>query len=322
MIRPPRESLVRMYQRMQQIRQLEEKVYYLFLQGDMPGTLHLYIGMEACAVGVCENLRHEDYITSTHRPHGHAIAKGVSLKAVMAELFGKSVGCCGGYGGSMHVGDLAVGSVPAIAIVGGGVPVATGIGLSCKMRKTDNVVCCFFGDGAVNEGAFHEGLNMAALWDLPVVFVCENNLYAASTPIAQAVKLAHLSERAGAYGIPGVTVDGNDVLAVYEVVGQAVERARRGEGPTFVECNTYRLCGHSRSDTCGYRDREEEAEWKKRDPLLVMEENLTEAKLITPDELLGIKEAVAREIDEAVQFARAGQTPKPEDCMQHVCAEE
>lgn len=319
---PPKETLVRMYRRMQEIRQFEDTVYYLFLQGEMPGTLHLYIGMEACAVGVCENLRQEDYITSTHRPHGHAIAKGVSLKALMAELFGKSSGCCGGYGGSMHVGDLALGAVPAIAIVGGGIPVATGIGLSCKMRKTDQVVCCFFGDGAINQGTFHEGVNMAAIWNLPVIFICENNLYAASTPVAQVVKLENLSDRASAYGIPGVTVDGNDVLAVHREVRKAVERARRAEGPTFVECKTYRLCGHSRNDACGYRSRDEEAKWKKLDPLLRMETNLKEACLATEEELREIRDSVARELEEAVAFARSSAPPLPEDCMKHVFGEE
>lgn len=314
----PKETMLRMYRRMQEIRQFEEKVYYLFLEGQMPGTLHLYMGMEACAVGVCENLRREDYVTGTHRPHGHAIAKGVSLKAMMAELFAKEDGCCGGYGGSMHVGDLAVGSVPAIAIVAGGIPIATGIGLSCKMRGTDNVACCFFGDGAINEGAFHEGVNMAAIWNLPVVFVCENNLYGASTSIDLVVKVKNLSDRARSYGIPGVTVDGNDVLAVHEEIGTAVARARRGEGPTLVECRTYRLCGHSRSDTCTYRTREEEAEWKKRDPLLVLETRLKENGVAAQDELNAIKESVAQDVDEAVEFARASRAPVPEDCLKHV----
>jgi TPP-dependent pyruvate/acetoin dehydrogenase alpha subunit len=208
--------------------------------------------------------------------------------------------------------------VPAIAIVGGGIPVATGIGLSCKMRKTDQVVCCFFGDGAINQGAFHEGINMAAIWNLPVIFVCENNLYAASTPVAQVVKLQDLSDRASAYGIPGVAVDGNDVLAVYGEVGGAVERARQGQGPTLVECKTYRQCGHSRNDARGYRSREEEAAWKERDPLLLLERRLTDARIATDEELREIKDSVAREMAEAVEFAKASPSPRPEDCLRHV----
>lgn len=313
-----REQALRMYRRLQEIRQFEDKVYFLFLRGDMPGTLHLYIGQEACAVGVCENLRPEDFIMATHRPHGHALAKGVSINAMMAELFAKVEGCSGGYGGSMHVGDISVGCPPAIAIVGGGVPVAAGIGLAFKMRKTDNVVCCFMGDGAVNEGAFHEGVNMAAIWDLPVIFVCENNFYGASTPVAQVTKLDHLAERAKGYGIPGVTVDGMDVLAVYREVGKAVERARRGQGPTLVECETYRFCGHSRTDARNYRTREEEEKWKKRDPLPAMEAKLKKAGLATAREIKAIQEAVARAVDEAVELARAGRSPQPEDCLKHV----
>jgi TPP-dependent pyruvate/acetoin dehydrogenase alpha subunit len=311
----PKALALRLYRRMQEIRQFEEKVYYLFLQGEMPGTLHLYIGQEACAVGVCENLRRDDFVTATHRPHGHAIAKGVSLRAMMAELFGTTDGCAGGYGGSMHVGDVSVGCLPAIAIVGGGVPVAAGVGLAFKMRKTDNVVCCFLGDGAVNEGAFHEGVNMAAIWNLPVVFVCENNLYGASTHVSLVTRLEHLADRARGYGIPGVTVDGMDVVAVYQEVGKAVARARAGQGPTFVECETYRFCGHSRRT---YRAREEEDEWKRRDPLLLMEAQLAASGLAAEQEISGIRESVTQAIDDAVEFARSGRSPRPEDCLKHV----
>ncbi len=313
-----KEQALRMYRRMQEIRQFEDKVYYLFLQGEMPGTLHLYMGQEACAVGVCENLRKEDYITSTHRPHGHAIAKGVPLKAMMAELYAKKEGCAGGYGGSMHVGDISVGCVPAIAIVGGGIPVATGVGLALKMRKTDNVACCFMGDGATSEGAFHEAVNLAAIWDLPVVFICENNLYGASTHVSLVTRLEHMSDRAAGYGIPGVTVDGMDVTAVYDAIGKAVARARAGEGPSLVECETYRFCGHSRRDGCKYRTREEEAEWKKRDPLLLLADGIVSSQLASQEDVTAVEESVARAIDEAVEYARAGTPLEPEDCMKHV----
>jgi TPP-dependent pyruvate/acetoin dehydrogenase alpha subunit len=307
---------------MMRIRRFEEKVNQLFLEGRMPGTLHLYTGQEACAVGVCEALRPGDWITSTHRPHGHAIAKGVSLDAMMAELFGKATGCAGGYGGSMHMGDPDVGALTAIAIVGGNVPVATGMALAFRMQQSGQIVCCFMGDGAVNEGAFHEGVNMAAIWDLPVVFVCENNKYGASTPIEQVVRLSKLSHRAQGYGIPGITVDGMDVLAVHEAVAPLVERARSAGGPSFVECETYRFVGHSRSDTRSYRSREEEEEWKARDPIPRLGRQLTELRHVTEKELRTIGLEVDNEIERAVRFAEQSPSPAPEDCLKHVSAEE
>ena len=319
---PPKDLMLRMYRQMLRIRQFEETVNRLFLEGRMPGTLHLYIGQEACAVGVCEALQPGDWTASTHRPHGHAIAKGVSLKAMMAELFGKATGCAGGYGGSMHMGDSDVGALTAIAIVGGNVPVATGMALGFKMQRTGQVIACFMGDGAINEGAFHEGANMAAIWDLPVVFVCENNLYGASTPIRQVVKLDKLADRAKGYGIPGVTVDGMDVLALYEAAQSAVERARAGEGPTFIECETYRFVGHSRSDTRGYRSREEEAAWKQRDPIPRLGADLRKGGHATEADLEAVAEEIARELEAAVRFAEESPAPAPEDCLKHVFAEE
>src|SRR5579864_6504586 len=196
-------ELIALLEMMLRIRRFEESVHYLFLQGDMPGTIHLYTGQEAVAVGVCAALHADDYMTSTHRPHGHALAKGVSVNALMAELFGKATGCCRGMGGSMHVGDMRVGAVPSIAVVGASIPIAAGLALACKLQQTGQVAVCFFGDGAANEGAFHEGINMAAIWSLPVVFVCENNLYGASTHVSQVMKLANVADRAAAYGIPG-----------------------------------------------------------------------------------------------------------------------
>ncbi len=318
----PPDLLRRMYLQMQRARQFELRVNQMFLEGALPGTLHLYEGQEACAVGVCENLSDEDWITSTHRPHGHAIAKGVSLDAMMAELFARTTGCVGGYGGSMHVGDPAVGALPAIAIVGGNAPIAAGMALALKMRKLRHVVCCFHGDGAVNEGAYHEGVNMAAIWDLPVVFICENNQYGASTPVAQVTRLERLANRARGYGIPGITIDGMDVLAVYEAVGMAVARARRGEGPMIVECETYRYCGHSRSDTRGYRAREEEARWRERDPILNLGRRLVEAGLFTDQDLADWDQSVQDELDRAVQFAMASPEPDPRDCLSHVHVEQ
>lgn len=314
------EQRLRMYQQMLRVRRFEERVNRLFLEGRMPGTLHLYIGQEACAVGVCEALRPDDWIISTHRPHGHAIAKGVPLDAMMAELFAKTTGCAGGYGGSMHTGDPAVGAMTAIAIVGGNIPVASGMALAFRMRGTDQVVACFMGDGATNEGAFHEGVNMAAIWDLPVVFVCENNKYGASTPVEQVTKLERLSDRAQGYGIPGMTVDGMDLLAVHEAVVQAVARARRAEGPTFLECETYRFIGHSRSDTRGYRSREEEEQWKARDPIPRLAGQLTAAGEATEGDLQRVAEEVEAELDRAVEFAEQSPSPAPEDCLKHVFA--
>jgi len=322
MTAPPRALALHMYRQMLRIRRFEERVNQLFLEGLMPGTLHLYIGQEACAVGVCEALEPNDTIIGTHRPHGHAIAKGVSLDAMMAELFGKTTGCAGGYGGSMHTGDAGVGAMTAIAIVGGNIPVATGMALAGKMQRSGRVVACFMGDGAINEGAFHEGVNMAAIWDLPVVFVCENNKYGASTPVGQVVKLDRLSDRARGYGIPGVTVDGMDVVTVHDAATSAVERARSGRGPTLLECDTYRFIGHSRSDTRGYRSREEEEAWKQRDPLRRLADQLRQLGHATDDELQQIADEVAEELEHAAQFAKSSPSPAPEDCLKHVFAEE
>jgi len=317
----PRDQLLRMYRQMVRIRQFEETVSRLFLEGRLPGTLHLYAGQEACAVGACEALQAGDWITSTHRAHGHAIAKGVSMDSMMAELFARTTGCAGGYGGSMHMGDPAVGALTAIAIVAGNAPVAAGMALGFKMQATGQVVACFTGDGALNEGAFHEAANMAAIWDLPVMFVCENNLYGASTPIAEVVKLDRLSDRAAGYGFPGITVDGMDVLAVYEAIVPVVERARSGGGPTLVECLTYRYTGHSRNDTRGYRTREEEAEWKARDAIPKLATRLTSAGIATEAELSAIGDEVTAELEQAVRFAEESPSPAPEDCLRNVFAE-
>lgn len=316
----PNELLVELYRRMLLIRHFEDKIYYLFLQGIMPGTIHLYQGQEAVAVGVCANLRTDDVITSTHRPHGHCIAKGVPMKSMMAELFGKTTGCCKGKGGSMHMGDIEVGAIPAIAIVAAGMPIAAGAALAFKMTKTDRVAACFFGDGASNEGAFHEATNMAAIWNLPVIFVCENNLYGASTHVSMVMKVDNVSERAAAYGIPGVTVDGNDVIEVYAATHQAVERARAGNGPTLIECKTYRLGGHSRRDASAYRPKGEKEEWAKRDPVLLMKQYLIKEGITTEEVSDQLEKQIEQEIEEAVRYAQSGPDPTPEAALEDVYA--
>ena len=306
-----REALVRLYREMLLMRQFEERVNELYLQGKIPSTLHLYIGQEAVATGVCAALRPDDYVLSTHRPHGHALGKGVAPGAIMAELYGKATGTCKAKGGSMHVGDFSLGMFPAIAIVGGNMPLAAGAALASKMKKDGRVTAVFFGEGAVNEGAWHEGANAAAIWDLPVVMVCENNLYAASTPVQAVVKTATVADRAQAYGIPGVTIDGNDVLAVYDAARQAAERARAGRGPTLIECLTYRQCGHSRSDPRTYRAREEEAAWKLKDPIDNYRGWLMQTQAASEDEFDDIQAEVTGVIDAAIEFAETSPLPDP-----------
>ena len=307
--------LLSLYQSMLLIRQFEERVKYLFLEGIMPGTIHQYQGQEAIAVGVCSALGPDDVITSTHRPHGHAIARGLRVESIMHELFGKTTGCCRGKGGSMHLGDLESGMVPAIAIVGGGVPVATGVALSFKMKQEERVAVCFTGDGAANQGAFHEGVNMGSIWSLPVVYVIENNRYSASTPIAQMVRVKNLSDRAAAYGIPGVTIDGNDVLEVYETARGAIGRARGGEGPTLIEALTYRISGHSRRDPCTYQPKEERQRALEREPVGRFAERLLSAGIADQAVLDEIRQQIDAEIEYAVKSAMAAPDPAPEDAL-------
>jgi pyruvate dehydrogenase E1 component alpha subunit len=310
------EFLLSLYRKMVLIRQFEERVKYLFLEGVMPGTIHQYQGQEAVAVGVCSALEADDVITSTHRPHGHAIAKGVGIESLMHELFGKATGCCGGKGGSMHVGDLDKGMVPAIAIVGGNVPIGTGMALAFRMRKEPRVAVCFMGDGAVNEGAFHEGVNMGAIWSLPVLYVIENNLYSASTPIADTVRLQHLADRAAGYGIPGVTVDGNDVLAVYEAAREAAGRARTGGGPTLIEALTYRITGHSRRDACNYQPEQERKTAIEKEPIRRFAATLLAAGTASQLDLDGVRAEADAEIERAVATAMSAPDPPPEAALE------
>jgi len=317
---PSKEKLLEMYRKMLEIRQFEEKVYELYGQNLVPGTIHLYAGQEAVAVGICANLRRGDYIVSTHRGHGHCIAKGADLKRVMAEILGKKTGYCKGKGGSMHIADFSVGILGATGVVGAGIPIAVGTGLSIKLRGTDQVVACFFGDGASNQGTFHEGINMAAIWKLPVLFVCENNLYAMGTRQSRVMLIEKISERAAAYGIPGVTVDGNDVLAVYEAAKEAIERAKRGEGPTLIECRTYRHKGHSRMDPATYRPKEEVEYWLKKDPIKRFRGRLLEMGILTEEEAKKIEDEVSQAIEEAVKFALESPYPEPEEALKDVYA--
>jgi TPP-dependent pyruvate/acetoin dehydrogenase alpha subunit len=311
-----RELLLSIYRKMVLIRHFEERVKYLFLEGIMPGTIHQYTGQEAIAVGFCSVLRPGDVITSTHRPHGHALARGLSAESLMHELFGRTTGCCRGKGGSMHIGDLDKGMVPAIAIVGSAVPIATGIALAFKMKKQDGVAVSFVGDGAVNEGAFHEGVNMGAVWSLPVVYVIENNLYSASTPIFETVRIKKLSDRAAGYGIPGVTIDGNDVLGVFNTAQEVIARARCGQGPTLVECMTYRLTGHSRRDPCNYQPEEERKAALENDPIQRLERKMVSDEMLTEGEIQAVRQEVEREVEQAVKSAMAAPPPAPEEALE------
>jgi pyruvate dehydrogenase E1 component alpha subunit len=309
--------MVEMYKEMYLIRKYEERIYYLFLEGTMPGSIHQSHGQEASAVGMLYGLRDSDYMASTHRPAGHDLAKGVSLKSMMCEMFGKANGCCKGKGGAMHTGDIKVGAIPANAIVGGNIPIAAGIGLALKMQKKDDVVVCFFGDGASNEGSFHEGINGAAIWDLPVIFVCENNLYGASTPYRTVSKVQNIADRASSYGIEGYSVDGNDVLAVHEIATYAVNKARNGLGPTLIELKTYRIPGHSRSDACAYRNKDEEKQWFAKDPITSFRKTLMDLG-VKEEDIISLENKIDEEIEEAVEFAIASPDPLPEDALNDV----
>jgi acetoin:2,6-dichlorophenolindophenol oxidoreductase subunit alpha len=297
------ERAVELYRRMQLIREFESRVNALFLRGLIPGTIHLSHGQEACAVGGTAPLRDSDRVTLTHRGHGQALAKGVSARSLMAELFARETGCCRGMGGSLHVGDWSVGALPAIGIVGASIPISAGIAFAARYRGEDRVTVCFTGDGATTEGDAHEGYNLAALWDLPVVYVCENNLYSISTRIDRQAKVTSVAERMRAYGLPAEVVDGNDVIAVSRAVGAAVDRARAGGGPELVECLTYRQGGHKRDDPAAYRPREEVELWLRRDPVLRMRQALEEAGLGQQAE--DADRAVTATIDDAVAFAEA-----------------
>jgi pyruvate dehydrogenase E1 component alpha subunit len=302
------------------IRIFEEAVDELFARGLMHGTMHLSIGQEATAVGGCSALRDDDMITSTHRGHGHCIAKGADLVRMMAELLAKETGYCAGRGGSMHIADIATGNLGANGIVAGGIPIAVGAALTQRLRGTDRVVLAYFGDGATNEGAFHEAVNLAAIWRLPVVFCCENNKYGMSMAATSATRVANLADRAAAYGIPGSTVDGNAVQDVHDAVSAAVERARAGEGPTLVEAVTYRWKGHSKSDKNLYRTREEIDDWRARDPVVRFEQAVLDAGSLARAELDSIRAGARDAVRSAVREAQAAPDARPETLLAAVYA--
>ena len=314
-----KDLILALYRTMVQIREFELKAYEIYRSGRMPGFVHLYVGEEAVATGVSAHLRQDDYVTSTHRGHGHALAKGLSPRAALAELMGTVEGCCGGRGGSMHLYEPAVGLLGTNGVVASGIPIAAGAALSAKLRGSGQVAVSYFGDGAVNEGGFHEGINMAATWDLPVVFVCENNMYATEMAFKQATKNTNVASRAAGYGIPGVQVDGEDVLAVYEKAGEAIERARQGKGPTLLECLTYRFLGHHVGDPgTNYRSKEEVEEWKKRDPIQKLRDQALASNWAGKQELDAIDGEVRRLIDEAAAVALKSPEPSAETALDHV----
>jgi len=308
-----KELAVKLLKQMMQIRQFEDKIMELLAKNIAEGGSHLYAGMEAVAVGAISVINPDDYITSTHRGHGHAIAKDGDLKALMAEILGKKTGVCKGKGGSLHLADLSKGNLGANGIVGGGIGIATGAGLSIKLQKQKKVVLCFFGDGATNNGIFFECLNMASLWKLPVIYICENNKYAMSVSVERSHAVKDITKKALAFDIPAENVDGQDVLAVREVVGKWVNYAREGNGPSFVVANTYRYYGHSRSDPRVYRTREEEKFWRERDPIIIFSNKMKEQNILTEEEINAIEEEVRKEIEEAVEFAINSPYPEPEE---------
>ncbi len=311
---------LKLYEQLVLIREFEERVKFLFLEGTMPGTIHQCQGQEATAVGVCAALRPDDFITSTFRGHGHALAKGLSVQEMLDELFGATTGCCKGKGGSMHMGNMDKGMVPGIAIVAGGIPLAAGMALAFKLQRRPQVVACFFGDGAVAEGAFHEGVNMAAIWDLPVILVCENNLYGASTRIDKVMKNPRVSDRAASYGFRGETVDGNDVLAVYAAAQRAAEECRAEKGPVLLELLTYRRTGHSRRDACHYQAKDEREAWFARDPIERFAVQLLDRGDVSQADLDAIKADVDRQITAGVENAKRAPQPTLADLTTDVFA--
>lgn len=315
-----RENALELYRKMVRIRLFEEEAIELAKAGKTRAVVHTYIGQEAIAVGACSCLTNDDYITSTHRGHGHCIAKGADLRKMFAELMGRETGYCKGKGGSMHIADLDTGNLGANGIVGGGIPIATGAATGLLIGKKKHVVVCFFGDGASNQGSFHEALNLASIWNLPVVYICENNKYGISTHYSQAVNIKHIADRAKSYGIPGYTIDGNDVIKVQETVGKAIERCLNGEGPTLIEADTYRISGHYFGDNENYRSREEVNEWRQKDPIMRYESYLLQQRGISKemlDEILGEEKNT---VLSASRKAEQDPEPKVEDMVKDIYA--
>jgi pyruvate dehydrogenase E1 component alpha subunit len=316
----PREKLAWMLQRMCEIRYFEEKAEELYVRGQVHGTMHLSIGQEAGSVGSIASLREKDLIIHHHRGHGHTIAKGANLTTMMAEFLGKETGYCRGRGGSMHIADIPGGNLGATGVVGGGIPTAVGIALALQMHHSDQILLSYFGDGASNEGEFHESLNMASTWKLPVVFICDNNQYGMSMHVSKVMNIEQISTRAASYGIPGVTVDGNDVLAVYDAVLTAGEHARSGQGPTLIDCLSYRWRGHSKSDRNLYRTPQEIEDWKTKCPIQRFKRVLVEAAVMTNDEVEAFDQAAKAAIDHAAEEALTFPEPSPENMEDEVYA--
>jgi pyruvate dehydrogenase E1 component alpha subunit len=320
-MRLKKETLLELYTTMQKIRLFEDRIVDLYARGSIPGLAHLYIGEEAVAAGVCAALREDDYITSTHRGHGHVIAKGAELGPMMAELYGKTNGFCKGKGGSMHIADMEVGILGANGIAGGGLPIAVGAGWSAKWRGTDQVTACFFGDGSSNNGTFHESLNLASLHKLPVIFVCENNQYGISVCQTKHQPITDIATRATSYDMPGALVDGNDVLQIYHSASKAAKRARAGEGPTLMECKTYRWRGHHEGDPnlgARYRSKDEIDTWMEKCPIAKFARKLIKDKVVTRKKLDTIDKTIQHEIDEAIAFAQAGEFPSLDEMYEDV----
>ena len=317
---PSHEVLRDIHRRMVRIRLFEEAAGRIFEAGRMPGFIHLYVGQEAVAAGVCAALRDDDQVSSTHRGHGHLVAKGGDLARMMAELMGKATGYCGGKGGSMHVSDLDLNMLGANGIVGGGVPIAVGAGFANRYRASEAVSVAFFGDGATNIGAFHEAANMAAALELPVLFVCENNEYAEFTPRDQTMAIADVVERAAAYGMPGTKVDGMDPVAVFDATTAAADRARAGGGPSFIECKTYRYYNHHGVQTLGmqYRSDDEVEQWRAKDPIPRHEDLMVGAGAMTPDGIEAVRAEIAAEVEAAIEFAEQSPLPDPDDLLADV----
>ncbi len=313
-----KEKAFEIYRTMVRIRKFDTVIIQLYADGEIPGFIHLYIGEEAVAAGVCAALRKTDYITSTHRGHGHCIAKGGRLDYMMAELFGRKTGYCKGKGGSMHIADLDIGILGANGIVSGGIPIAVGAGVGIQYKNEDNVSVAFFGDGATNVGQFHEACNLASTWNLPVIFICENNQYAQTTPLADHQSIKDVAKRALAYDMKSMIVDGNDVVEVYRKTCEAVQRARQGGGPTFVECKTYRWRGHWEGDPQPYRTQKEVEVWKKRCPIARFRKFVTENNLIKPEDLDIIENKIDTELQKAIEFARKSPHPAPAEALDDV----
>ena len=312
--------LQEMYRRMYLVRHFELSVNDQFLRGSIPGTIHLARGQEAVEVGACLALQKDDFITLTHRGHGQALAKGVSPKSLMAELFGKATGCCRGKGGSLHVGDFSVGALSAISIVGASSPIAAGMAFAFKRHQTGQIVCNFFGDGTTNKGDWHEALNLAAIWSLPVIFLCENNLYGVSTHLSDVMPLEYVSQRAASYGMPGITIFGNDPILVYETISKAADGVRQGSGPVLIECLTYRQGGHKRDDPATYRSQDEVQAWLETDPLVNFRKRLLEDNRFEESIILEIENEVNKILEEAIEFAANSPEPQPEIALEDIYA--